>query len=161
MSHLSVVTDQSLAPLFSEFFAKHYAPVDFPDTRYIASVLVNDKNEVEELLGITALNQWTVGSVEAHAVTDQSKRSKFDRTYIWTVYDYAFNHAGKSVMVTHVSVDNHKSKALQKLLGLSYVGLVSDYYGEGKDAELYSITKQQWLSGQWGSLEAPQGATHA
>jgi hypothetical protein len=161
LSHLSVVTDQTYAPLFAEFVAKHYAPVDFPDTHYIASVLVNDENQVEEIVGVTALNKWAKGSCEAHAATDRSKRSKFDRKYIWTVFDYAFNHAGKNCMVTHVSVDNSKSQQLQKLLGLRYVGLVRGYYGEGKDAELYSITKQQWLDGQWGSLEATQGDKNA
>lgn len=138
--------------MFRGWLADHLGIVFDENARYVASVL--EENGAYSIVGCTALNNWTEGHVEAHAASDGSKRQKIDRKYIWTTFDYAFNHAGKSCMVTFVATDNHKSLALQELLGFTRVGLVPDYYGEGKDAYLFSITKQQWLDGKWGSLEA-------
>lgn len=151
MKNLHTVTDHVYAPLFQAWMAKHLGiTFDTDDTRYIASVLVDDGFEI---VGCTALNRWTKGSCEAHAASDGSKRQKIDRSYIYTTFDYAFRHADKNCLLTYVSIDNVKSLALQEMLGFTKVGLVLGYYGEGKDAQLFSITKQQWLDGKWGSLE--------
>jgi RimJ/RimL family protein N-acetyltransferase len=156
MTQLHTVTDQSYAPVFQAWMAKHLGVTfDLAETHYVASVLENEDGTFETV-GCTALNRWTEGSCEGHAASDGSKRQKIDRAYIYTTFDYAFNHAGKNCLLTYVSVDNHKSLALQELLGFTKVGHVPGYYGEGKDAFLFSITKQQWLDGQWASVEAPK-----
>lgn len=153
MSQLHTVTDQTYAPIFRTWLAKHLGTdFDPEDTRFIASVLEEDGEFA--IVGCTALNRWTEGACEAHASSDGSKRQKIDRSYIFTTFDYAFNHADKSCLLTYVSVDNPKSLYLQEMLGFTKVGTVSGYYGEGKDAQLFSITKQQWLDGKWGSLES-------
>lgn len=152
MQILHTITDQAYAPLFHEWMKEHLGVTfDSKDTRYIASVLAEDGLEI---VGCTALNRWTEGACEAHAASDGSKRQKIDRRYIHTVFDYAFRHADKSCLLTYVSVDNVKSLALQEMLGFTKVGFVPSYYGEGKDAQLFSMTKQQWLDGKWGTSTA-------
>lgn len=154
MSQLHTITDQSYAPVFQAWMTEHLGiTFDLEDTRYIASVLEED-GELH-VVGCTAINDWTEAACEAHACTDGSKRQKIDRSYIYTVFDYVFRHNGKNCLTTHVSTANTKSLALQEMLGFSKVGIIPGYYGEGKDAQLFSITKQQWLDGKWGSLEAP------
>ena len=156
MSQLSVVTDQRYAPLFRDWLTKQFGPHFEDDSnRFIASVIQGETDF--EICGVTALNKWGAHTCEAHAASDGSKRQKIDRKYIWTVFDYAFRHAGKNCLLTHVATENVKSIALQHLLGLKHIGHIEGYYGEGKDAELFAITRQQWLDGKWGSLEAPTG----
>jgi RimJ/RimL family protein N-acetyltransferase len=156
MSKIHAVTDQTYAQVFHAWMAEHLGITFDPEsTRYIASVVETDDGQFE-IAGCTAVNHWTEGACEAHAATDRSKRQKIDRAYIWTTFDYVFNHADKNCMFTYVSVDNHRSLALQEMLGLTKVGLVPGFYGEGKDSFLFSITKQQWLDGEWGSLESPK-----
>lgn len=153
MSKLITVTDQKYEPLFSAWiFERLGSSFDPAETRYVASIL--DVEGKPEVVACTALNRWTMGACEAHAASDGSKRQKIDRAYIWTTFDFAFNHAGKNCMTTFVSVDNVKSLAVQEVLGFKKVGLVEGYYGKGQDAYLFTITKQQWLDGKYGSLEA-------
>lgn len=155
MDQLVTVTSQSYAPLFRQFLSEELGiAYDLENTRFIASVLHSGEG-VFEIVGCTALNAWTNSACEAHAASDGSQRQKIDRHYIWTVFDYAFRHAGKNCMLTYVATDNFKSIALQELLGFTRVGLVPGYYGDGKDAHLFAITRQQWLEGKWGSAEAP------
>jgi len=153
VSGLHVVTDPRYAPVFRAWMAEHLGIAFGDDTRYVASVL--DDGGDYRIVGCTAFNRWMEGSCEAHAATDGSKRRKIDRRYIWTCFDYAFNHAGKNCIVTHTAVDNHRSIALHEQLGLAEIGVIPGYYGEGKDARLYSITRQQWLDGKWGAPVAP------
>jgi len=150
---LHVIADQKYAPIFRDWIAERL-PYWHDDgtTKYIASVLEVDGKV--ETVGVSALGRWTKTACEANAASDGSKRQKIDRQYIWSVFDYAFNVEGKNCMTTRVATDNHKSLALQELLGFKKVGVIEGYYGEGKDAVLFAITKQQWQDGKWGSLEA-------
>jgi hypothetical protein len=125
------------------------------EARCIAYVQVADG--VEEVLTVCALSRWTLGSCEASLASNGTKQAKASRQYIWTIFDFAFNHAGKTRMHTFVATDNHKSIAVQNMLGLKQEAVLKDHFGEGKDALLFGITKADWQKGKWAS---PEASTH-
>jgi hypothetical protein len=108
----------------------------------------------EDVLTVCALSRWTPHTCEATLASNGAKRAKASREYIWTIFDYVFNQAGRSRLYTFVGVDNDKSIAIQLMLGLRQEAVLSDHFGEGKDGLLFSITKSQWLAGPWASKES-------
>jgi RimJ/RimL family protein N-acetyltransferase len=145
-----VVTDQRWAPLFSQWLSERFTGevrLDPTTTRFIAYVLEGESEP--EILTVAAFSNWQRGSVEVTLATDGSKRQKASRAFIYTCFDFAFNHCGKSRLSCHSRVDNIKSHAVQEMLGLTRVALLKDHYGEDEDAYLYGITKREWLAGPW------------
>jgi len=153
---MKTITDQTFAPIFCAWMMKELdmAHPFGPETRYIAFCDVNEKGELE-IGTCTALNTWSQGACEAHIASTRSTK-KADAEYIYTVFDYAFRHADVNCMTTNVATTNTKSIRLQERLGFKRVGLVEGFYGPDEDAYFFSITKQQWLDGKWGSSD-PEG----
>lgn len=149
MKHL-IVTDQRHAPFFCAWLAEHCPGANLdPATAHTIAYVTENEDGSHEVLAVCALSNWQAGSVEATVATDGSKRQKASRDFIFTTFDYAFNHAGKSRISCHSRTDNVKSHAVQEMLGLRRIALLEDHYGEGQDAYLYGITKREWLQGPW------------
>lgn len=107
----------------------------------------------DDILTVCALSRWTQHTCEATLATNGAKRAKASREFIWTVFDYVFNHAGRSRLYTFVQTDNVKSIAVQQMLGLQQEAILADHFGPGKDAALFGITKAQWLAGPWAKAD--------
>ena len=149
-----IVTDQRWNDHFIGWLGERFgdwAPP--PDTRTIAYVDTTAESYTpgDEILTCTVFSRWTPHTCEVSLATNGSKQSKASRTYIFTIFDYVFNHAGKSRFYTFVGVDNEKSIILQQMLGLNLEARLADHFGEGKDAFLFGITKRQWQQGKWSS----------
>jgi RimJ/RimL family protein N-acetyltransferase len=159
MKHV-VITDQARCAEFCEWLYQHggvNAPLNVAEARTLAYALVHDDG-TEEILTVCALTRWKPHSCEASLASDGSKRSKASREYIWTIFDYVFRFAGRSRLETYVAVDNHKSIAVQYMLGLKQEAQLEDHFGEGKDALLFGITQRQWQKGPWASQEQEKEA---
>jgi RimJ/RimL family protein N-acetyltransferase len=154
-----VITDQKLAAALLEWMAEEFKVqlgnewMPPTDARTIAFINPEPDNiaRKQDVIAVCALSRWTTHTCEATLATSEIQHLKANREFIWTIFDYVFNHAGKSRMYTFVHVKNLKSIAVQKKLGMSQDAVLADHFGEGEDAVLFGITKKQWLSGRWGS----------
>ena len=146
---IAVVTDPKYAELFGWWIGEKLNKRFGADSRFIASV----DAKTGEILAVAALSMWTPHSVELSFATNGAKRKKINRLWNWTLFDYVFNQAGRNVIIAHVAAENVKSQALQHVWDFTAVGKIEGILGEGKDAFIYSLTKQQWLNGKWASPE--------
>ncbi len=152
--NLKVIADQSHAALFAAFLdARMPAPIelDLDRTRFIALVDIPEDRPatIGDILTVCALNRWTPHTCEATLASSGGKRQKATREYITTIFDFVFNHAKRSRLITHVAVENEKSIAVQHMLGMKQEALLRDHFGEDQDALLFGLTKREWLAGPW------------
>ncbi len=101
-----------------------------------------------EVLGVVAINNWSPAACEGHIASDGTARW-MTRQFAWTVYNFVFNHAGKSRFNFCVGVDNESAVRMHEKLGHERMCRLADAYGEGNDAYLYGLTKKQWLAGKF------------
>lgn len=153
-----IVISQAFKPQFVQWLSDRCPGFDQVEGTIHTLALI-DANEgdvmrEEDVLTVCALSRWTPGSCEATLASNGAKRAKASREYIWTIFDYVFNKAGRSRLYTFVGVDNEKSIAVQHMLGLKQEALLRDHFGEGKDALLFGITKTDWQNGPWASKES-------
>lgn len=155
-----IITDQRFQPVLLEWLDERCPSVaETEGTIYTIAYVdapEDDIARVEDVLTVCALTRWTTHTCEATLATNGAKRAKASREYIWTIFDYVFNKAGRSRLVTHVAVDNHKSIAVQHMLGMKQVAVLEDYFGEGKDVIQFGLTKRQWQKGPWATKEQEQ-----
>ena len=157
---MQVIADQSHAPLFAAFLdGRMPEPIelDLQRTRFIALVDVPEDRPatLDDILTVCALNRWTPHTCEATLASSGAKRQKATREYITAVFDFVFNHAGRSRLITHVAVDNEKSIAVQHMLGMKQEAVLRDHFGEDRNAVLFGLTKRDWLAGPW-ALQADE-----
>lgn len=155
----AVITDQHWAPLFCQWITEHIGePCTFDpaDTRTIAHVQFNNDG-THEILCVFALNGWTPHTVTGSIASDGTKRW-CTRGFLFTVYDYAFRHAGKSRINFVVDADNSLSILLQERIGHSLVGRLVDANGPGRDALLYGLTCNEWKASRWASPKRTSGS---
>lgn len=107
-----------------------------------------DEDLNAEVLGVVAINNWSPAACEGHIASDGSTRW-MSRTFAWTVYDFAFRHAGKFRFNFCVGIDNEAAVRMHEKLGHERMCQLNDAYGEDKHAYLYGLTKKQWLSGKF------------
>lgn len=141
-----VITDQRWAPLFSTWLADRFSgevELDPTSTRFIAYVLG------DQIVTVAAFSKWQRGSVELTVATDGTAPRKASRAFVFTLFDYAFNYAGKTCITAHSRVSNVKSHKVQEAVGFKRLALLKDYYGEDDNAYLYGLTKREWLAGRW------------
>jgi len=105
-----------------------------------------------EILGVVVLNNWTSSACEGHFASNGSK-DWCTHNCIFSLYDFVFDKAGKTRMNFHVSADNEPSIRFQNKVGHVLEGRLADYYGEGKDALLFGLTKKQWQASKWAKPE--------
>src|SRR5262245_26460359 len=134
MSKRSIVVDQTYKPIFLQWMKERIGESgDFKpeDCITIAHVQVHDDG-AGEILCVVALNRWTPFTCEGNIASDMSKRW-MTRDFAFTVYDFVFNHAGKSRFNFTVSPDNVEAVQMHERLGHKFEGRLEDGFGEGKD----------------------------
>lgn len=102
----------------------------------------------ENVLAVVLLNHWTPHTCEGNIASDGTKRW-FSRGFVFAIYDYVFNQAGKSRMTFVVAPENTSAVQMHEQLGHVFEGRLQDADGEGRDLLLYGLTKRQWLAGRW------------
>ena len=158
MTKRVIVTDQQYAPVFLQWMRERIGggtgEFDAKDCRTIAHVMLHDDSP-PEVLAVVAINRWSPFACEGNIASD-GKRNWFSRDFAYTVYDFVFNHAGKTRFNFTVSVDNKDAIAMHESLGHEYVARLTDAFGEDKDAFIYGITRKQWLAGKWATPSKQQ-----
>lgn len=101
-----------------------------------------------DILAVVALNNWTPSTCEAHIASDQTGRWA-TRDFLFSVYDLAFNHCGRSRMNFQVDTENEPAVRMHDKLGHKRECLMEDCLGDGKHAFLYGLTKKQWMNGRF------------
>lgn len=97
---------------------------------------------------VVVFDDWTTYSVDVSIAADGSRRWA-RRCFIHTVYDYAFRHAGKVRMNMVVATSNAPAVNMHRAFGHHLEGTLRNWFGEGKDALLYSFTPSDWANSKW------------
>lgn len=150
MKNMHVVTDHRFAPILKPWAGSRLNTEFDQEARFVANVLLGEDGTFEVLFCVV-LSNWSEYAVEAAAASDGSSRPKMSREFMQVLYAYVFDYAGKTCMYSLVKRDNEKSLKLQRSAGLTQSGVLQSFYGSGKDAIVFGITKQQWLDGKWSS----------
>lgn len=103
-------------------------------------VAVSDTGKVR---GCAVFDVWTENSVQCHVATDTPMAWK---ALAPAGFSYAFQEAGRQVIIAMVRGTNSKSLAALTHLGFSERGRISDGYSAGDDLVLLSITRREWLA---------------
>lgn len=148
-----IVTDQQWAPVLLQWMAERIGVEgdwNINDCRVIAHVDVTEGKPVgpEDVLCVVALNHWTPHTCEGNIASSGSARW-MSRDFAYTVYDFAFNFAGKARINFTVSPDNKPAIAMHAKLGHKYEALLADAGGDGHDMLLYGFTKSMWQQSRW------------
>lgn len=97
---------------------------------------------------VVVFDEWTTYSVDVSIAADGSKRWA-RRDFIYTVYDYVFRHAGKVRMNMVVAASNEPAINMHTSFGHHLEGTLRNWFGEGKDALLYSYISSDWANSKW------------
>lgn len=112
------------------------------DSRYLAYV------KGDEVLAVVVFDHWTKHHVEVSIATDGTKRWA-SRTFVREVFDYAFSLDTITRCNFVVEVENENAIRLHKALGHPEEGRMKDWFGEGKDALLFRLTRQEYHESKW------------
>lgn len=144
-----VITDQKHAPLFCRWLESRLPGVGSFDPAECRTVAVVDANSPDAaILGVVAFNRWTPHACDASVATDGVKRACW-RPWIRTLYEYAFVHADKSRINFYVDPDNAASIRVQHALGHTLDARLPSALGDGRDALLFGLTREQWMRSRW------------
>lgn len=90
-------------------------------------------------VGAFLFNNWSGPNVELTIACDVPLGMKAVRF----IARAAFVELAASRITVHTSPDNARSLAAIKSVGFQYEGFCSDFYGEGKDAFSFALTRRQ------------------
>jgi RimJ/RimL family protein N-acetyltransferase len=154
MVELKIVSSDSTNQHFCNWLSRRTG-VEFPFdptlTRTIGHVETTDGKTFseEQILAVTAYHNFTPYSCEVTLASSGAKKQKASKEYVRFCLHYCFNLANKLRLEAHIAVDNYKSQCIADLLCLKRLCTKKDFYGEGKDAFMYELTKKDWLTGPW------------
>ena len=142
--------------VFIEWF-KDYTGVDYTsDPHCTALALLERENEIDTILAVMLFHTWTPAGVELSMASKgaawtkeiSGELSKTTRLMLFTIYDYAFRVCNKCRITGFVEVTNTKSINIQNALGHTNEGRARDWFGEGRDAYLFSSLRKEFDSSE-------------
>jgi RimJ/RimL family protein N-acetyltransferase len=145
-----VVADQQYARLFHDWFVERLPEFEaYQEGRNIYFGHIEQQDDgTRHILAVIVLNHFTKHHVEASVAADGSKRS-FSREFIHVVYDYVFRQAGLVRMNVVVAAENTASINIQEHLNHKREGTLRNWFGEGKDAHIYGMTRSDFECSRW------------
>lgn len=126
-----------------EWMCAHYNHVH----SYGADTAIGWQKDGELVAGVAYAN-WNGVNIEAHIVSDKSRRW-LTREYLWTICDYPFNQVGAKRVTIVVAEGNQASRAFVEHLGFKIEARLADADPTGA-LLIYRLLKDEcrWIKQQ-------------
>jgi hypothetical protein len=125
-----------------KYIPKDALPRECADSRGITAL-----NPKTGPLGICLFDTWTANSCQIHIWIDNPVIIKYG--FLTEIFDFVFSEeSGRKLVVGFTPSDNPKALKFIKHVGLEEITRIPNVYGDGIDAVLTTLTKQdcRWIT---------------
>jgi hypothetical protein len=125
-----------------KYIPKDALPRECADSRGITAL-----NPKTGPLGICLFDTWTANSCQIHIWIDNPVIIKYG--FLTEIFNFVFSEeSGRKLVVGFTPSDNPKALKFIKHVGLKEITRIPDVYGDGIDAVLTTLTKQdcRWIN---------------